>query len=305
MTAVFHFLFIINPVAGKRNTADLPARIKAAALIPGSQHTCEIVSTEKAGHASELASAFAHQYGEKAIVVACGGDGTAHEVANGLRGTPAAMTILPLGTGNDFARAVLSSQSIDLLLTRLTQLTIRPIDLIQVNERTCLNVTSFGFDTRVQRLMMMINRKFRWLGLVSYPIAIVIGLLGSRKFTMSYLLDGPGEHETQVDYILAALCNGRYYGGGFNPAPKAEVDDGRIDLILVDPLSLPRILGLIPRYKKGQHLDDPAVHMLPVTSGHLSAPAGAKLLGNVDGELFEAAEINFAILPQAVRFAFY
>lgn len=305
MTAVYHFLFIVNPVAGRRNVAGLPERLRAAVELPGRQDTCEIVNTQKAGHAGELALAFAQRYGSEAVVVACGGDGTAHEVASALRGTEAAMTILPLGTGNDFARAVLSSQSVDQLLTRINRPVIRPIDLIQVNERTCLNVTSFGFDTRVQRLMMNINRKFRWLGLFSYPIAIVIGLLGSRKFSMRYRLAGSGQPEKQVDYILAALCNGRYYGGGFNPAPAAEVDDGRIDLILVDTLPLQRILGLIPRYKKGQHLNDPAVHLLPVTSGHLAAPAGEILLGNVDGELFEASEIDFAILPQAVRFAFY
>ncbi|MBP1757330.1 MAG: diacylglycerol kinase catalytic region [Firmicutes bacterium] len=305
MTAAFHFLFIINPAAGKRNSASLPDRIRTAIEVPGSPHTCEIVSTEKSGHASELAQVFAKRHGEQAIVVACGGDGTAHEVANGLRGTPAALTILPLGTGNDFARVVLSSQSIDTLLTRLTQPAIRPIDLIQINDRTCLNITSFGFDTRVQRLMMSINRKFRWLGQMSYPLAIVIGLLGQRRFTMKYFLKGSGCPEKQVDYILAALCNGRFYGGGFNPAPQAEVDDGQIELVLVDPLPLRRIVALIPLYKKGQHLNDPAVHLLPVTSGHLAAPAGFKLLGNIDGELFEAAQIDFEILPQAVRFAFY
>ena len=252
-----------------------------------------------------MANDFGRRFGAQAIVVACGGDGTAHEVANGLLGTSAALAILPLGTGNDFARAFLSSQSIEQLLPRLLQPDIRPIDLIRVNDRICLNITSFGFDTRVQRLMMSINRKFRWLGTLSYPLAIVIGLLGSRRFSFKYNLEGSGEPEIQVDYILAALCNGRFYGGGFNPAPMAEIDDGRIELVLVDPLPLRRILALIPLYKKGQHLNDPAVHLLPVTSGHLAAPAGQLLLGNIDGELFEAARIDFEILPHAVHFAFY
>lgn len=303
MADAFHYLFIINPVAGSRNSPDLPARLEAAVTSPGSLHTCEIETTREPGHAAELARAFADRHGAGAIVVACGGDGTAHEVAGALMGSEAALTILPLGTGNDFARAVLSSRSIEELLTRLAQPVIRPIDLIRVNDRFCLNIASFGFDTRVQSLMMQINRKARWLGRMSYPLAIVIGLLGPRVFKLKYTL--PGQPEIRIDYILAALCNGRYYGGGFNPAPQAEVDDGQIELVIVDTLPLHRILGLIPRYKKGQHLTDLAVHLQPVRSGRLAAATGQTLLGNVDGELFTAEQIEFEILPRAVRFAFY
>lgn len=299
----YHFLFLINPAAGQPKRAGLEEKLAAAVSYAGSPHTCEIRRTERAGHGAELAVAFALRHGIQAVVVACGGDGTAHEIAQALLGTDAALAILPLGTGNDFARAFLSSLDLDQLLGRMAQPEIRPIDLLEVNGRMCLNITSFGFDTRVQSLMMAINRRLRWQGRLSYPLAIVIGLLGHRTFSFGCALDGGPRQD--VRYILAALCNGRFYGGGFNPAPRASVEDGMIEWVQVDPLSLPRVLGLIPKYKQGRHLGDPAVHSQKIRSGQLWARPGQVLLGNVDGELFEATDITFNVLPAAIRFAFF
>ena len=78
-----------------------------------------------------------------------------------------------------------------------------------------------------------------------------------------------------------------------------------IEWVQVDPLSLPRVLGLIPKYKQGRHLGDPAVHSQKIRSGQLWARPGQVLLGNVDGELFEATDITFNVLPAAIRFAFF
>ena len=303
------FLFIINPQAGQRQAHRLPAKIQSAvaAAWPGS--TCEIRLTDRAHHASELAATFAAANGSRALVVACGGDGTAHEVANALAGTQAAMTVLPVGSSNDFARTALSSMRIDTLLDRLASLRIQPIDLIRVNDRYCLNIASFGFDTVVLRRMRQISARFRFLGLFSYQIAIVLALFGNRQFAMR-LGVAPRQQtvempERPIDYIRAALCNGRFYGGGFNPAPTAQLDDGLLEFLTVDPMPLRRILGLIPVYKKGQHLADPAVHGQTVTEGYLIAPEGQQLLGNLDGELYETARIDFAVAPRALRFAFY
>lgn len=308
-------LFIINPAAGRRTSPRLADQLHEAfrgpvAVDPAQPsdaslptHTVSIAFTEKPGHAVELAADFARRFREEALIVACGGDGTAHEVANGVLGTPAAMTILPLGTGNDFARAALSSLDLATLLPRLQHAVVRPIDLLSVNGKICLNITSFGFDTRVQRLMMQINRRLHLLGRFAYPLAIVAGLLGNKRFQIRCQLEA-GESEIR-SYILAALCNGRYYGGGFNPAPAARLDDGLLDLILVDPLPLHRILKLIPLYKKGRHLADPAVHHDQVQKGVLAALPGQVLLGNIDGELFTTDQLTFTVLPRAIRFAFY
>ncbi len=304
-----HYAFLINPQAGKYHNLNLADRIRDLFLDKPSGHTAEVILTESPGYATRQAADLFKRHGDRLIVIACGGDGTAHEVANGLAHTTAAMGILPIGTANDFARTALSSTDPDIILPLLLKPDIRPIDVIRVGDQICLNITSFGLDTKVQRYASAINDKARWLGKMSYPLAILWSLLGSRRYPMHYRLqtvDPQGQTkwlEADSEFILAAICNGRYYGGGFNPAPKADVEDGLLDFCLVDSLPLLRILPLIPSYKNGTHLKDPAVHSCQVLNGVIEAPNGL-LLGNYDGELFEKTRIDFQILPKALRFAF-
>lgn len=110
--------------------------------------------------------------------------------------------------------------------------------------------------------------------------------------------------EQDANYILAAICNGRYYGGGFNPAPQASQDDGLLDVCLVDSLPLMKILPLIPKYKKGTHIGHPAIHCWKATAGQIRYTS-ERLLGNFDGEIFEADTLDFNVMPKALRFAFY
>ena len=103
-----HFVFIVNPQSGRRTSRQMQEQIEQI-LAEDSGLTREFIYTEKAGHAEDLAAAAAARYGESALVFACGGDGTANEVANGLVGTKTAMGIIPIGTANDFCTAALSS----------------------------------------------------------------------------------------------------------------------------------------------------------------------------------------------------
>lgn len=305
-----HFAFIFNPKAGRFHNEKLVKRIEAIFHDHPNGHTAEVLLTFHRGHASELAAELAGRFGASLVAVSCGGDGTANEVANGIVGTQSAMAILPLGTANDFARAALTTDNPEQLLEMILQPRIRSIDVMRVDDRICLNIASLGFDTKVQLKASAINTKVRWLGSLSYPLAILAALFGGREYSMHYRLETidadnkPGIVEADSKFILAAICNGRYYGGGFNPSPTASLDDGKLDFCLVDSLPLRRILPLIPLYKKGQHLSDPAVHMMQITAGRIEATDGL-LLGNLDGESFERLAIDFKIIPAGLRFAFY
>ncbi len=303
------FRFIINPKAGRRDGSYLTGQIESVFASDPAHPDCQIILTEQPGHATKLAAGFAAQHGSRAVVVACGGDGTAREVAAGLVGTDTAMSILPIGTANDFARLALSTCEIDRLLPLMLNPQIRKIDAIAIDEEISLNITSLGFDTKVQRKSMQLNARFRRLGSLAYPLAIVLSLFGNRQYAIHYRVDTikPDGNleivEGRTDIILAAICNGRYYGGGFNPAPDAQLDDGRLFFCMVDKLSLSRILTLIPSYKKGTHMSDPAVHGWPVVSGEITGTRG-DLLGNFDGDSFNRASIRFRVLPGSLYFAF-
>ena len=304
------FLFLINPKAGRKDSQELTMQIKAAFSGKPGTTTCEVLLTDRPGHATGLAAAFAREKGSRAVVFACGGDGTAREVANGLAGTESAMSILPVGTANDFARAVLPGLDTAGILARVQKPVIRPIDVIMANGEICLNIASLGFDTRVQRRASKLNTSCRALGGLSYPLAIILTLFGQRKYQMHYRFETVDESgaiqvvEQDANYILAAICNGRYYGGGFNPAPQASQDDGLLDVCLVDSLPLMKILPLIPKYKKGTHIGHPAIHCWKATAGQIRYTS-ERLLGNFDGEIFEADTLDFNVMPKALRFAFY
>jgi YegS/Rv2252/BmrU family lipid kinase len=304
------FRFIINPKAGRRDGSYLTGQIESVFASDPARPDCQIILTEQPGHATKLAAGFAAEYGSRVVVVACGGDGTAREVAAGLVGTDTAMSILPIGTANDFAKAALSTCEIDRLLPLMPEPHIRKIDTIAIDDEISLNITSLGFDTKVQRKALQLNARFRRLGSMAYPLAIVLSLFGNRQYAIRYSFEAiraDGTLETvagQSDIILAAICNGRYYGGGFNPAPEAKLDDGHLFFCMVDNLPLRRILTLLPRYKKGTHMGDSAVHGWPVVSGEITGTCG-DLLGNFDGDSFNRASIHFRVLPGSLHFAFY
>lgn len=305
-----HYLFIINPHAGRKHMKNLAGIIDRAFLTHGMPDQYSIVMTDRGGHAIELAAAFADKYGDQGVAVACGGDGTINEVAQALYGSRTALAVLPIGTANDFVKTVYPGKSLEQILDGLFEPTIRPIDCFFVDERICVNIMSLGFDTKVQKAAGRILSRHRWLGSASYPFAIVQSLFGTRDYDMHYkftAVDDEGQ-ETEVEassrYILAAVCNARYYGGGYNPAPAASIEDGLLDLCLVDSLNLIKILGLIGKYKKGQHLGHPAIHYYRVKSGEAKAEGKSLLLGNIDGEQFEKDRLGFEIRPSALDFVF-
>lgn len=310
--APIHRLFIWNPTAGSSDRSAV-ARLIRSRCENGSagdgRWADAFRETTHPGHARELAAGWAARYGEAGMVIACGGDGTAGEVAGGIAGSACAMGILPVGTANDFAKAMLTGTQPERILTLLDHPQIRPIDAIRVNGVICLNITSFGLDSVVQAKAMRLSDRCRWLGRMIYPIAIVASLFGRRRFTLRGELtvcdaDGHTAQENwSGDFVLAAICNGRHYGGGFTPAPSARADDGQLVFSVVDVLPLRRILTLLPRYKKGRHIGDPAVHQWTVRGGRLRAPDGP-VPGNIDGEPFDQRQVEFIVLPGVIRFAF-
>ena len=188
---------------------------------------------------------------------------------------------------------------------------IRPIDVIWVDDRICLNITSLGFDTKVQRRAIVLASRARWLGGLSYPLAIALALIGSREYPMHYSLhtiDGEGLAgivEGDASFILAAICNGRYYGGGYNPSPQASLDDGRLDFCLVDSLPLLRMLSLIPLYKQGHASGRSGGPQLAGDRRQDRRAQTGLLLGNYDGESFEKAAIDFHGQAARIEFRFY
>lgn len=312
------FVFVVNPNAGHQDRDEILSRIKSTFRQLDDEMIIE--ETKCQGDAKRIAAESTQKYGGDCVVVSCGGDGTVHEIANGLAGTDTPMLVLPLGTGNDFAKKIYGTKNINVenviksfgFYNGKIKYDIQPIDLIDYNGEKCINVMSFGLDTLVETLGRKIANKFKFLGHQAYNLAILPAISKPLHYTISYDITcvdrETGEvyqmAETNKDYALFAICNASYYGGGYCPAPNSLLDDGLLDFALVDGLSLFQVLPLIPKYSAGNANEETSnglVHTGLIKSGRIWTEDGSMLLGNCDGENFDYSVVDFKVEEKALK----
>lgn len=311
------YIFIVNPIAGNDDKSVLFARIKSTFRQIDDEMIVE--ETKYKGDAVSIAKRYAEKYGQDCVIVSCGGDGTVHEVANGLAGTDTPMMVLPLGTGNDFAKKIYGTKKINVenvikafgLYNGRIKYNIKPIDLIDYNGEKCINVMSYGLDTMVETIGRKIAAKVPALGHQAYNLAIFPVLAKPLHYRIAYditCIDKETGEEYQLrednkDYALFAICNASYYGGGFCPAPNSVLDDGLLDYALIDGLSLAKALPLIPKYSAGTltEKDSSAVHLGYIKGGSIWSTDDSYLLGNCDGENFHYTKVDFKVEPKALK----
>lgn len=299
-----HTFFIMNPMAGRGEKRD-EYRALRTRLKRQENDTATRIDTLRPGDAERFARDIAANYGSEAMVVGCGGDGTLHEIVNGLYGSDTALCVLPFGTGNDFAKKIYGREwTLQEVVQRFAEpLRKASIDLVAINDRVFLNVMSLGFDTKVLEQ----SRRYKLFGRYSYQAALGACLLGNKRFPMAFSLEGitnPNEHSFASgvrEVTIAAICNASYYGNGFCPGPHARLDDGLLDFCAADVMSAPEIAMLAPRYAKGDIEDHPKIHLFRCTSGVISSTDGSLLPLNCDGELYHAASAAFRVLPHALK----
>lgn len=310
------YVFIVNPVSGHKDKEAIFNRIRSAFRLLDDEMIVE--ETDHSGHAREIATAYATKYGDRCVIVCCGGDGTVHEIANGLAHTETPMMLLPLGTGNDFAKKVYGTKKINVenviksfgLYSGKLNYTVGPLDLIDYNGEKCINVMSYGLDTKVETIGRKIAGKIPPLGHQAYNIAVVPVMMQPLRYKVNVELDCVDEngnpykfHRENMEYALFAICNASYYGGGFCPAPGSKLDDGLLDFTYVDPLSLAKAVPIVPRYSAGtaaEYAPD-VVHTGYTVGGRFWSVDDRPLLGNCDGENFDYTEVRFKAEKHAMR----
>lgn len=311
------YVFVINPIAGHDDKEKIFRRIASTFRLIDDEMVIE--ETHSRGDAKRISERYKNEYGKDCVIVSCGGDGTVHEIANGLAGSDTPLMILPLGTGNDFAKKVYNSKKINVenvikafgLYNGKIKYDIMPIDLIDYNGEKCINVMSYGLDTLVETLGRKIAAKAPFLGHNAYNLAIAPVLMRPLHYTISYKLNcydkQTGEdfvvEEHDKDYALMAICNASWYGGGFCPAPNSLLDDGLLDACIIDGMPLVKALPLITKYANGK-LDENVTKLCSnyyIKSGRIFSENGDRLPGNCDGENFDYSEVNFKVEKQALK----
>ncbi len=289
-------LFIINPAAGSFDRTEKYAEeIHRVCGIAGIAY--EISVSCAPGDCTRLAREAAES-GEEYRIYACGGDGTLNEVVAGAAGYPnVAITMFCGGSGNDFVKIFNDTQPFR-ELERLLDCEETQFDLLQCNGDYSLNICSVGLDARIGTDVANYKRIPLLSGFRAYAVSALVNTI--RGVSEHYKVEIDGE-VFDGRFTLVCACNGRYYGGGFNPVPEADPQDGLMDVLLVKDVSRLQVLQVIGKYKAGRYQELP--HLVRhVRTSSLKIVCDKPTPINLDGELRTAQEIQFSVAKEKIRF---
>jgi YegS/Rv2252/BmrU family lipid kinase len=287
-------LLVINPAARHGETEKLAPVIEQ--LLQNVAH--DTVFTQNMGHAQALAAGA----GAYDTVVAAGGDGTVHEVLNGLMAhDPAhrpALGLIPTGSGNDTRRTIgIPADLTEAALVLATGERHR-YDVGVCNGVYFNNSFAAGLDAKVTakavELKVTKHRDGPWLYLSSL-LHVLFHELGSFELDIAFDGDEPRSHDT----LIVAVTNGRTYGGGFAITPDALPDDGMFDVCMIDPLTLPQALVRLPFVVVGKHTRMKPVHMSRHSS--LVIECDQPVPAQIDGEVLLERRYDISMLPGAIE----
>jgi diacylglycerol kinase (ATP) len=294
---------IVNPAAGHGKALEAWAKVRAHLKC-----AVETVRTEGPGHATRLAAQALAQSAD--TIVAVGGDGTINEVVNGffeqdrLISNRASLAIVPHGTGSDFikmlqlppdaetAAAVIQAKNhrlLDLMKVRYTKLDGTPAS------RYAINITSFGMGaavaSRVNRSSKIFGRK------MSFVLATVRTAMAFSGSSVSMCFDNSKTIHAEVTNV--AVGNGKYQGAGMLSCPRAAIDDGVLDVTVVEFLPALQLLRNLPLLYNGKIYSHPKIQFHRVQS--VRADSKKIVLVEVDGETVGRLPIEISVMPQALR----
>jgi diacylglycerol kinase (ATP) len=300
------FLAIVNPAAGGGKSAKLAGPALASAREKGLH--IDVIASTGPGQTVQLArEAYVQGYRR---FLAVGGDGTAHEILNGVFANTVsqngaieriALGFLPLGTGNSFLRDFTNQStrqgaeaSLDALIANRT----RSVDLIRLRHASgeiySFNILSIGFTADVGALT---NRVFKPLGHLGYLFGVLVRIVQLKRRAFRLRSDGETEWDERRSLFLA-FNNSKYTGGTMLIAPDADPSDGFIEFVRWGPIGRLGLLRMLPKLYSGTHLDHPLASRKAVKHVEFNIPVPVDVL--IDGEIFSLECKSLDVLPSAV-----
>lgn len=283
---------IVNPNAGSAGEADTFNKLLAPLGDVTVRHT----------HAPGDAESHARQAVAEGFdrVIAAGGDGTVNDVVNGIAPhfDRAVFGILPLGTGNDFARMLdLPLDDPAAAVAALAMNRERRVDLVRVRHdepRYLLNTAGAGFTAKVGENID--SRVKEWWGSLAYIWGAAKTLPELDPYHLRLELDG---EPVEIDAYTLVISNGRYIGGGIPIAPEAEIDDGLLDVLILPALPVTRLAVLVPQILAGKHED--ADDLVRRRAAMVRVGCAPEMPFNVDGEPIGHCPADFIVEPRKLR----
>ena len=286
---------ILNPAAGKNKG---PKAIeKAVPLLPNKGIQVEIQASESPGHATQLAQQFDPSRYDG--IVAVGGDGTLFEVLNGLLKKHENFDLpigqIPVGTGNSFIKDF-GIHTIKDAVEKIAGGKTKKVDVgffkYPEGEYYFINLLGTGFVANVAHRA----GKYKALGPLSYVLGVFEEIVQLKPVPLEMTIDGK---VYQRDYIFTEICNSTKTGGNMIMAPDAKIDDGLLDIILLNNISKFNLLKVFPQIFKGTHILDS--HMETFKGKHIKIVTEMPQRLTPDGEVFGTTPIEVSILPNKIN----
>ena len=289
-------LFIINPAAGSRNRTEEYSEM-IHKICRARKLDYEVRVSTAPGECTRIARE-ACETGQELRIYACGGDGTLNEVVAGAAGfSNAAVTVFSGGSGNDFVK-IFDEPKAFFDLNRLLDADEVTFDLIRCNDDISLNICSVGLDARIGTDVSSYKRLPLLSGFRAYAASTVVNVI--KGISEHYRVEIDGE-TIDGDQTLICVCNGRYYGGGFNPMPEADPTDGMLDVLLMKKVSRMQVASVIGKYKDGRYKE--LLHLArPFRTKKVRILCDKPTPINLDGELRVAQDITMEVAQEKIRF---
>jgi diacylglycerol kinase (ATP) len=283
-------IILLNPTAKRGKARRL---LKRALQVFRRENTqFDVRESQSSQHLMELARRAQEEKPD--LIVSAGGDGTHHYVINGLYKSEVPLGLLPMGTGNDYARAVGMPKEVGAAAAALLTGHVREIDLAHTGAAMYGCIAGVGFDSIVTGYA---NQNARWLsGSPAYIWSLLCCLREYRPQQLELIADGKPFSE---EVLFAVVGNNSSYGGGIRLAPRAKLDDGLLDVCIVPFISRLELLRWVPRAYRGEHLNHPRIKYLQARKITLRAASRMELFG--DGEFLQELPATIEVAPRALR----
>jgi YegS/Rv2252/BmrU family lipid kinase len=292
-------VLIYNPTAGPRNVLDELERLRSFFRARG--WSVELRVTEKPGDATWMAREAATR--GRDVVIVAGGDGTVNEVVNGLTGTETAMGVLPVGTGNLWAKelrvptyTLTNPRRLQEAAGGLVKGTVRAIDVGRVGERVFLCWASAGLDAKVTSEMEPRERATKRLGVLPYLIAAVLVASDYKGVEAEVVLD---DDVVRGRTLLVVANNVQQYGGLVEVAPQAKLDDGLLDVFVFKGLGVQYLVRHLVRVLSQRYLDDPEI--IRRQAQRIEVRSNETLSVQADGDPMGTTPVTMEVVPGALR----
>lgn len=273
------YIFIVNPESAKGNAMKIIGNIEKVCKQEHIEY--EVCYTLAQGDATRLAQSYKD---DENIIYAVGGDGTLSEVLNGVIGTKNKIGIIPAGSGNDFYRTV----------KELAKAEIES-DVGVVNGKYFLNIACVGIDAEVANNVPLMKKKN--VKVKNLYTASILYTFTHFKFKQIHFKSQ--EKDEKGNFTILSICNGRYYGGGYNVSPKASLEDNYFDVYYINKLRLPSIINLLLKLKKGKLEQDKRTNHFK--TNNITVTSEEPIRFNVDGETIENTKFEIKIIPKAIK----